>query len=123
MGKCKPIVVALTATVTFLAVVLSACGTTGTASSSSPPPPPPGSHTVDLSWTASGSLVDGYRIYRSTQQGLGYQPINASLISVTWFTDSDVQSGQTYYYVMTAVDAQGAESVFSNEAAAAIPIP
>jgi fibronectin type 3 domain-containing protein len=37
------------------------------------------------------------------------------------FSDPTVQSGQTYYYVATAVDGIGNESVHSNEVAAAIP--
>jgi len=37
------------------------------------------------------------------------------------FTDSNVQTGQTYYYVATAVDASGNESVYSNEVPAIVP--
>jgi len=32
-----------------------------------------------------------------------------------------LQSGTTYYYVTTAVDSSGNESVYSNQAAAVIP--
>jgi Abnormal spindle-like microcephaly-assoc'd, ASPM-SPD-2-Hydin len=80
-------------------------------------------HSVDLSWGASSSTVAGYRVYRSTQTGSGYQLITGALVSGTIYTDSTVQSGVTYYYVVTAVDSQSAESFFSNEATAAIPIP
>jgi len=83
----------------------------------------PVAHFVDLSWQASASTVDGYRIYRSTQSGTGYQLINGSLVPGLTFTDSTVQSGQTYFYVVTAVDAVGSESMFSNEATAPVPIP
>jgi fibronectin type 3 domain-containing protein len=34
-----------------------------------------------------------------------------------------VQSGQTYYYVVTAVDTSGAESVYSNQVQAIVPSP
>jgi fibronectin type 3 domain-containing protein len=37
------------------------------------------------------------------------------------YTDSTVQNSTTYYYVTTAVDASGNESVYSNEASAPIP--
>jgi len=37
------------------------------------------------------------------------------------FTDITVISGQTYYYVVTAVDASGLESAYSNQAPATIP--
>jgi fibronectin type 3 domain-containing protein len=67
--------------------------------------------------------VDGYRVYRSNQSGAGYQSITPSPVAGTAFTDAGVQSGQTYFYVVTAVDGQGVESVFSNEITAVIPIP
>jgi fibronectin type 3 domain-containing protein len=37
------------------------------------------------------------------------------------YTDSTVQSGVTYYYVVTAFDDQAQESVYSNEARAIVP--
>jgi fibronectin type 3 domain-containing protein len=47
----------------------------------------------------------------------------ASANSGTTFVDGFVQSGQTYYYVVTAVDTGGAESVYSNQVQAIIPSP
>ena len=41
--------------------------------------------------------------------------------SGTTFVDGSVQSGQTYYYVVTAVDTSGTESAYSNQVQAAIP--
>src|SRR6266850_474753 len=82
----------------------------------------PVAHAVDLSWVASASIINGYRVYRSTQSGFGYQLLTTSLQPGLVFTDSTVLSGQTYFYVVTSVDAQGIESIFSNEATAAIPI-
>jgi fibronectin type 3 domain-containing protein len=81
----------------------------------------PVQHSVSLSWTASTSTVSGYNVYRSTVSGGSYTKINSSLVAVLSYTDSTVQSGTTYYYVTTAVDSTGAESVFSNEASAPIP--
>src|SRR5262249_10519664 len=57
----------------------------------------PGAHAVDLSWNASTSVVDGYRVYRSTVSGSGYQRISASMIPGTTFTDNSVVSGQTFF--------------------------
>src|SRR5438874_168991 len=74
-----------------------------------------------LSWNASASTVSGYNIYRSTVSGGGYARLNSSLVSVLAYTDSTIQSGTTYYYVTTAVDANGVESTYSNEISAAIP--
>jgi carboxypeptidase family protein len=78
-------------------------------------------HTVALSWTASTSVVSGYNVYRSTTSGTGYVRVNPSLVGVLTYTDATVQSGTTYFYVTTAVDASGNESVYSNEASAPIP--
>jgi len=76
---------------------------------------------VALSWTASTSTVSGYNIYRSTTSGGSYAKVNGSLVSSLSYNDSTVQSGTTYYYVATAVDASGDESVDSNQATAVIP--
>ena len=79
---------------------------------------------MDLSWNVSTtSTVVGYRVYRGTQSGGPYALLSTSTVSATTYTDNTVQSGQTYYYAVTALDGSGAESAFSTEAAAAIPIP
>jgi hypothetical protein len=83
----------------------------------------PPQHSVALSWDASISVVDGYNIYRGTTHGGPYSKINSALDVNTDYTDDTVQAGQTYYYVTTAVDSGGGESVFSNEVQAAIPNP
>ena len=79
-------------------------------------------HSVDLSWSASGSEA-GYFVYRSTKAGGPYANLTASAIASTSFTDSSVQSGATYFYVTTSVDSNGSESDDSNEVRASIPTP
>ncbi len=79
-------------------------------------------HTVDLTWDASSGAV-GYNIYRGTVSGGPYTMINSSLDSTTAYTDSTVASGQTYYYVATAVNSESEESGYSNQATAVIPSP
>jgi len=79
-------------------------------------------HTVDLTWDASSGAV-GYNIYRGTVSGGPYTMINTSLDSTTAYTDSTVVSGQTYYYVATAVNSESEESGYSNQATAVIPSP
>ncbi len=81
----------------------------------------PQSHSVALSWNASTSTVSGYNVYRSTINGSGYSKLNTSLVGTLNYTDYTVQNGQTYYYVTTAVDASGDESIYSNDAQAIIP--
>jgi hypothetical protein len=57
----------------------------------------------------------GYNVYRSTTSGSGYQKINTSLTRWHRYTDKDVTTGETYYYVVTAVNTSGGESGYSNE--------
>ncbi len=77
---------------------------------------------IALSWTASTSSgVVGYNAYRSLTSGGSYLLLNSGLIASTSYTDGTVQSGVTYYYATTAVDSQGIESAYSNQAAANVP--
>lgn len=81
------------------------------------------SHAVDLTWVASPSPgVTGYNVYRSLTTGGPYSLLNSSLVTGTTYTDTAVQSGQTYYYVVKAKSATE-ESGPSNEATAVIPNP
>ena len=80
-------------------------------------------HSVSLTWVASTSTVSGYHVYRGTQSGGPYALISSGLISGTAYTDSTVQAGTTYFYVVTAVDSSANESSFSNEAQAVVPTP
>jgi len=77
---------------------------------------------VDLSWNASTSQnVIGYNIYRGLKSGGPYSKINPVLNASTAYTDTSVASGNTYYYVTTAVNSSDEESGYSNQATAAIP--
>ncbi len=79
-------------------------------------------HTVDLTWNSSAEAV-GYNVYRGTVPGGPYTMINSSLDGATTYTDSTVVSGDTYYYVTTAVNSESQQSGYSNQAAAVIPNP
>jgi hypothetical protein len=50
-----------------------------------------------------------------------YLRINSSLVAGLNYTDSTVRNATTYYYVTTAVDNTGIESVYSNQVSAVIP--
>ncbi len=86
----------------------------------------PGSEVVSLDWDDnSESDLDGYNVYRSTTSGGGaggYDKLNSSLLTSSDYTDSDVISGTTYYYVVTAIDKTSNESGYSSEVSA-IPDP
>jgi hypothetical protein len=82
------------------------------------------SHSVSLSWTASASPnITGCKVYRAPVSGGPYVLIDASLVTGSSYVDSSVSSGQTYFYVTTAVDANNVESQYSNEAVAVVPNP
>jgi len=79
-------------------------------------------HNVNLSWDASTSpQVVGYNVFRGTNPGGPYTQINPTLDPNTIYTDSTVQSGQTYYYVTTAVNSDNTQSEYSNQTEAQIP--
>jgi len=81
----------------------------------------PVAHSAGLSWIASPSTVMGYNVYRATISGGPYTLLNSSLVPMTQYSDANVQSGQTYYYVVTAVDSSNNESIHSNQVSATIP--
>ncbi len=80
-------------------------------------------HQVNLSWTPSASSVSGYNVYRGNISGGPYSRLNSSALVSPSYTDATVSSGQTYYYVTTAVGSSSIESVNSNEAKAVVPTP
>lgn len=82
-------------------------------------------HSVGVSWLASSSTpLQGYNVYRGTTSGGPYSKISSTLSPTTLaFTDSSPISGKQYFYVVTAVNSSGAESVASSEVAVTIPIP
>jgi glycosidase len=75
-----------------------------------------GSAQVVLDWDAAVDAVS-YNLYRSLLSGGGYTRLVTGTADLV-YTDTAVSNGTWYYYVATAVDASGNESVYSNEAAA-----
>jgi hypothetical protein len=79
-------------------------------------------HSAILTWAASTSPNVTYNVYRGTSTGgESALPLNATPITVLTYTDSTVQLGQTYYYVVKAVGSGNSLSVASNEIPANIP--
>jgi len=76
---------------------------------------------VLLSWSAVTVSINGYNTYRSTVSGGPYTKLNSSPEAPSSYTDLTVQSGNTYYYVVTAVSTSNVESGYSNQAAATVP--
>lgn len=86
-------------------------------------------HSATVSWAASPDLTNppaagtGYNIYRSQTSGAEAAPaLNPALITSLSFVDSTVLGGQTYDYVVTAVNSSGVESVHSSEIQAKVPL-
>ena len=81
---------------------------------STPPPPPPAAPTglsatagnaqVSLTWSASSGAVS-YRVKRATIHGGPYTTV-ASGLAATGYSDSAVSNGVTYFYVVSAVNAE-----------------
>jgi hypothetical protein len=80
-------------------------------------------HAVYLTWNASVSQgIVGYNVYRGTASGGPYIRLNSKLVLATSYVDIAVQSGQTYYYVTTAVNGNEMESARSDVAKATTPL-
>lgn len=94
------------------------------------PPPVPanliavaGPARVELTWDASPTAdLAGYFLYRSRQLGAGYERLTARSLRAQSFSDTQLEPGVAHYYVVTAVDREGNESGYSEEAAAT-PFP
>ncbi len=76
-----------------------------------------GDSAVQLNYTAPAGAVLYYNIKRSTVSGGPYTTISApGAVTGTTYTDTTITNGVMYYYVVSAVSANG-ESLNSNEAA------
>ncbi len=74
---------------------------------------------ISLNWNNNTEIdLAGYNVYRSTTSGSGYVKLDSNLLTSSDYTDTNGVSGTTYYYVVTAVDTAGLESVNSSEVSA-----
>jgi hypothetical protein len=80
-------------------------------------------HNVVLNWTASVTSNVSYNVYRATTSGGPYTKVGSVGLGVVSYTDSLALSGQTYFYVVRAVDSTNTESANSTEVQAGIPFP
>lgn len=91
------------------------------------PPAPPGNLTAasgvpTLFWTPNGeSDLAGYKVYYGTAPRTYSAVVDAG--NVTTFTAANLTAGVTYYFAVTAYDAAGSESGFSNEVTVALAVP
>jgi len=81
-------------------------------------------HNVSLTWSPSQSTnVTSYNVYRGSSASGPFTRLTTSPVTVTTFSDQNVQSGTTYYYAATAIDSTNMESSQSTPASAVIPYP
>ena len=82
------------------------------------------SYEVSISWDAPSSSpvgVTGYNIYRATGSSASYQLLNSSVNTSMTYMDSTVASNASYSYYVESVDAEGSQSVPSNNYMVSIP--
>jgi hypothetical protein len=81
----------------------------------------PATSSATLTWSPNTeSDLAGYKIYRATSSGGYGAPIATLQGNVTTFIASGLQLGTTYFFVVTAYDSAGNESLHSNEASKSI---
>jgi hypothetical protein len=103
------LVIASNASNPTLTIALSGSGTAAPA------------HSATVSWASGDPAAVAYLVFRSDVSGGPYMPLTASSLTELSYTDSTVNSGSTYFYVVTELDAAGDESPFSSEVSATVP--
>lgn len=80
----------------------------------------PGVKRVFLTWNENReSDIAGYHVYRSLTSGRDYTRLTDTMVKHTTYSDVSVRSGMVYFYMITAVDETGNESLPSKEMKAA----
>ena len=76
---------------------------------------------IDLVWAPSTDAdLAGYDVYRREESGEAVK-VNPDLVKAPAFRDTNVASGRTYWYSVSAVDERGNESGRSEEASETVP--
>jgi fibronectin type 3 domain-containing protein len=80
------------------------------------------SHSIKVAWTYTQGtdVATGFNIYRGTVSGGPYTRQDSTPIPIATdsYTDTTGTGGTKYFYVVTAVDATGYESIYSTEVSA-----
>jgi hypothetical protein len=95
------------------------------------PPFPPdgvfsitGDGVVSIYWNANWEDdLEGYAVYRSTSDPGPYYLLDKVPANQTYFDDTDVVNGETWFYAVTAFDRAGHESELSRETVFDTPRP
>jgi hypothetical protein len=77
---------------------------------------------VTVEWNKNSEPdIRGYFIYRNSVSGEPYHKLNPTPCPDTFYIDTTVTSGETYYYTVSAVVKSGAESYLSLEDTITVP--
>ena len=106
-----------------LVAVVSACGGGGGGGGGTAAPPQVGFGSASLSWTpptqnADGSVLtdlSGYRIYYGHESGNYPMSVQIDNPGIARYVVDNL-TPNTYFFVLTAIDSNGLESEYSNEA-------
>jgi hypothetical protein len=81
----------------------------------------PSTSSATLTWNPAASTdLAGYKVYRATTSGGYGAPIATVQGNITTYIATGLQSGTTYFFVITAYDSSGNESTRSNEVSKSI---
>ncbi|HTZ84666.1 MAG TPA: fibronectin type III domain-containing protein [Candidatus Acidoferrales bacterium] len=76
---------------------------------------------IDLIWAPDTDAdLAGYNVYRRTERR-SFVKINAELVKMPSYRDSNIEAGHTYFYSVSAVDVRGNESARSEESSEEVP--
>ena len=81
-----------------------------------------GDASVGLAWDGVSGAA-GYNVYRSPVSGGGWIKINPTPLTAPTFTDTGLRNAAWYYYVVSALDQRGNESLYSNQVSALPHLP
>jgi hypothetical protein len=81
----------------------------------------PQKRTVVLRWQASATANVRYNVYRGPWSGIYPDKLNDTPIEGLTYSDTSAVSGQTYWYVVRAINNKGELSSESNETVVTVP--
>ena len=77
--------------------------------------------TASLTWNANtDSDLAGYKVYQGTSSGIYTAPVATIPKTTTSYTVAGLQTGTSYFFIITAYDNAGNESLHSNEVSKSI---
>lgn len=87
-----------------------------------PPSPPPATGSAALTWSSNGEPdLAGYKLYVGTRSGLYTYPGSPFTIgNINSYVMTNLPSGQTYFFALSAYDSAGNESPLSAEVSKSI---